>query len=76
MPIPVSQAVLEGIIAVRDSGATNMLDRNTVIQLCGDMGFYEAAVWIQEHKCEYSHGIFEGFQAADGNADDSKGGET
>lgn len=59
--IAIPKAVLEGITAVRDCGATNMLDRPRVISLLDEMGFDEAAQWVRDHKKEYSHGIFQGF---------------
>ena len=72
MPITVSRRVLEGITAVRDSGATNMLDRNAVAKVCGDKGFYDAAVWIQENRQEYAEGVIEGFQADDETTETSQ----
>ena len=50
-------------MAVRDSGATNMLDRPRVIEILDQMGFDEASEWVSIHKIEYSQGIFQGFQA-------------
>jgi hypothetical protein len=61
MAIAIPQAVYDGILAVRDSGATNMLDRPRVIQILDQMGLDEAAEWVRNHKSEYSHGIFQGF---------------
>jgi hypothetical protein len=71
MPIKVSRAVLDGITAVRDSGKTNMLDRNSVAKLCSDMGYYEAALWVNDNKKEYAEGIFNGFEVevAEGRGD-------
>jgi hypothetical protein len=60
-PVPVP--VLEGIEAVRRSGRTNMLDRPRVAQLCDELGFYEAALWVHEHRDLYARGIFHGFRA-------------
>ncbi len=65
MPIKVSQAVFDGITAVRDSGKTNMFDRPMVARLCMDMGFHEAALWVNDNKKEYANGIFQGFEAVD-----------
>ena len=62
-PVKVTQPVLDGITAVRDSGETNMLDYNQVTVLCFRKGFPEAGWWIGEHKNEYSRGIFAGFEA-------------
>ena len=63
MSIQVSQEVFMGITAVRDSGATNMLDYVRVIELLDEMGFEEAAEWVRENKSEYCQGIFAGFQS-------------
>jgi hypothetical protein len=62
MPIVIPKGVFEGILAVRDSGGTNMLNRPRVIELLEDMGFDEGAEWVSNHKSEYSLGIFQGFQ--------------
>lgn len=61
--VKVPNDVLKGIIAVRDSGMTNMLDRSTVAQLAQGMGFDEAASWITAHRKAYAGGIFRGFEA-------------
>ena len=64
-PVTVPQAVHEGILAVRDSGLTNMLDRPRVTKLAREMGFGEAAEWLADpanHRA-YAQGIFRGFRA-------------
>ena len=58
----VPNEVLKGVIAVRDSGLTNMLDRPVVVQLAAEMGFDEAAHWIKTRRKEYAEGIFCGFE--------------
>ena len=63
MSVKVTEAVLEGIKAVRDCGETNMLDRPRVIELLDEMGHDQAAVWVSENKDLYSRGIFQGFEA-------------
>jgi hypothetical protein len=65
MPIPISKEVFQGLEAVRLSGATNMLDRPRVIQILDQMGYEEAAEWVRNHKSEFSHGIFQGFEITD-----------
>jgi hypothetical protein len=62
-PVRVPAKVLSAIEAVRDSGATNMLDRNRVIEIARAFGCDEAADWIEEHRSEYAEGIFRGFVA-------------
>jgi len=65
MAVRVSKSVLDGITAVRDSGITNMLDREMVIRLCSELGFSIAARWVDRHKKEYSAGVFFGFEEAE-----------
>lgn len=64
MAIEVTEEVLQGIRAVRDSGLTNMLDRPQVVALLRELGYEEAAVWVSEHRDLYARGIFQGFAAA------------
>lgn len=52
--------VKEQILAVRDSGETNMLDTRMVQAIADRMGFYELVVYIEEHKREYVSFIFTG----------------
>ncbi len=52
--------VKEQILAVRDSGETNMLDTRMVQVIADRMGFYELVVYIEEHKREYVNFIFTG----------------
>lgn len=61
MAIEVTAEVMDGLEAVRASGATNMLDRPRVIELLDQLGFDQAAVWVTENKKLYSEGIFQGF---------------
>ena len=77
MPIAISKSVMEALEAVRLSGATNLLDRPRVIELLDEMGFDDAAEWVRNHKSEYSHGVFQGFQVDDeaaGAQEDSANG--
>ena len=60
--IKVPNEVLKGIIAVRDSGLTNMLDRPVVVQLAAEMRFEKAARWVETHRKEYAEGVFCGFE--------------
>lgn len=62
--VKVTAGVLQGLEAVRISGATNMLDRPAVALLAEEMGFAEAALWVREHRGEYARGVFNGFEAA------------
>ena len=61
--IRVPKDVLDGLEAVRQSGLTNMLDRPVVARLAEEMGFEDAAEWVEAHRKEYAEGIFRGFEA-------------
>ncbi len=55
-----NETVKEQILAVRDSGETNMLDTNMVQVIANRMGFYELVIYLEEHKKEYVNFIFTG----------------
>ena len=69
--IPIPRTVLDGILAVRDSGLTNMLAIPDVARIAADLGFPEAASWVDDpaNKKTYAEGIFCGFEADDTPAD-------
>lgn len=48
------------IIAVRDSGRTNMFDTCMVQQLANEWGFFDLVIFIEEHKNEYVNFIMTG----------------
>ena len=48
------------ILAIRDTGLTNMFDVSTVQRIANDMGFYELVVYLEEHRREYTHFILAG----------------
>ena len=59
----VPRNVYAGILAIRASGLTNMLDRPMVTKLARKLGFREAADWLADganHRT-YAEGIFRGF---------------
>jgi len=60
--VKVPQKVLDGLMAVRDSGLTNMLDRPMVARLAGRMGHHAAARWVSAHPTLYAEGVFRGFE--------------
>ncbi len=64
--VRVPAAVLEGILAVRRCGLTNMLDRPVVADLAEKLGFPDAARWIETHPRDYAEGVFRGFEAEEG----------
>ena len=55
-----TEKIREQILAVRDTGLTNMFDVNTVQRIANDMGFFELVVYLEEHRHEYVHFIFTG----------------
>ena len=52
--------VKEQILAVRDTGLTNMFDTNTVQRIAHDMDFFELVIFLEEHKDKYVHFILTG----------------
>ena len=61
--VPIPAEVLKGIEAIRRSGRTNMLDRVAVAAIALELGFVEAAFWIEDkaNRKAYAEGIFRGF---------------
>ena len=59
----VSQKVYQGLLAVRDSGRTNMFDIPAVARIAIEMGYYQTAVWIVDplNKKQYVEGVLYGF---------------
>lgn len=61
---PVEAAPLEqfekALLAVRDSGLTNMLDHPVVARLAREFGFIEAADWIEAHPTDYTRLLLSG----------------
>jgi len=52
--------VFRSILAIRDSGASNMFDIHTVQRLAYDQEMYELVMYIEEHPREYFHFIMYG----------------
>ena len=50
----------EQILAIRDTGETNMFDTARVQRTAYDRGFYELVLFLEEHKKEYAHFILTG----------------
>ena len=55
-----SETVKKQILAIRDTGLTNMFDVRTVQHIANDMKFYELVVYLEEHRREYAHFILTG----------------
>ena len=66
-PVIVPRAVLVGILAVRDSGETNMFDADAAAKIALALGHDTAAAWIADraNRAAYAEGILRGFEAAD-----------
>ena len=52
--------VKEQILAIRDTGLTNMFDLPVVQCLANERDFYELVCWIEDHKKEYVRFILTG----------------
>ena len=55
-----TEKVKEQILAVRDTGRTNMFDTIMVQRIADEMGFYELVLFIEDSKSEYVHFILTG----------------
>lgn len=55
-----TEKIKEQILAIRDTGLTNMFDVNMVQRLAYERDFYELVVYIEEHRKEYAHFILTG----------------
>ena len=52
--------IKEQILAIRDTGLTNMFDVATVQRIAYDMGFHELVVYLEENRKEYARFILTG----------------
>jgi len=52
--------VREQILAVRDTGRTNMFDVCMVQVIANEMNFYELVCYLEDHQKEYIHFILTG----------------
>ncbi len=62
MTVKVMKSVFEGLERVRESGATNMLDVNTVQRLAHENEDYATVLWLEDNKDQYARGVFEGIE--------------
>ena len=60
-PVKVPADVLEGLEAVRRSGA-HMVERTHVLVLAKRMGYRRTILWVEEHSDEYARGVSHGFE--------------
>ena len=54
------EKVREQILAIRDTGLTNMFDLPMVQRLAYERNFYELVCWLEDHQKEYAHFILTG----------------
>ena len=52
--------IKEQILAVRNTGLTNMFDTRAVQVIANEMGFYELVIFLEEHMKEYVQFILYG----------------
>lgn len=58
-----NEKIREQILAVRDTGETNMLDSRAVQVIANRLGFYELVMFIEENRREYARFIMTGGEA-------------
>lgn len=58
--IPMTETIREQILAIRDTGLTNMFDIPMVQRLAFDRDFHELVCYLEEHRKEYVHFIMYG----------------
>jgi hypothetical protein len=56
----ITDTLVEQILAVRASGAVNMLDATGVQWEANQRGFYELVIFIEEHREAYSRFVLTG----------------
>lgn len=55
-----TEIVKEQILAIRETGITNMFDLPMVQRLAYERDFFDLVVYIEEHPKEYAHFIMTG----------------
>ena len=55
-----TDTVRRQILAVRESGETNMFDVSMVQQIANRLGYYELVIFLIDHRKEYIHFIMTG----------------
>lgn len=55
-----TEKIKKQIMAIRDSGESNMFDVKTVQHLAHHHNFYELVCYLEEHRKEYAHFITTG----------------
>lgn len=55
-----TETIKEQILAIRDSGLTNMFDVPMVQRLAYERDFYDLVLWLEDHQKEYVRFIMYG----------------
>jgi hypothetical protein len=55
-----TETIKKQILAIRDSGETNMFDTRMVQYIANREGYYELVVYLEEHRKEYVRFIMTG----------------
>ena len=55
-----TETIKDQILAIPDTGLTNMFDVNAVQRLAYERDFYELVVYLEENRKEYVHFILTG----------------
>ena len=55
-----TETIKKQILAIRDSGETNMFDTRMVQYIANREGYYELVVYLEEHRKEYVNFIMTG----------------
>ncbi len=55
-----NETIKDQILAIRDTGLTNMFDLPVVQRLAYERNFFELVIYIEEHPKEYAHFILTG----------------
>ena len=55
-----TEEIREQIMAIRDSGLTNIFDLNTVQRLANERDYFDLVLYIEDHKAEYVKFILTG----------------
>ena len=54
------EKIKEQILAIRDTGLTNMFDVTAVQRLANERDFYELVLYLEDHRSEYAKFILTG----------------
>ena len=58
--LTMTDKIKEQILAIRDTGLTNMFDVNAVQRIAVEMEFYELVIFLEEEKAKYVKFILNG----------------